>query len=175
MSEEVEPTVKFTIPSGKLKTGSQYRVKQVHGIAIDTCQHKTAVVDANARTVICERCGVALDPIQVLVKIAYEDRKLDERVELIRKDNERAQAAAEHRKTVDNERARKKLSELPIGTPVYVNAGHGGCAGFFAGIDDDKVVLKWSDKRVAATYALDEVTGVRRAKIDEPNPFTNQP
>ncbi len=57
----------------------------------DTCAHARSRVDARARTVTCVACGVAVDPIDVLDKIANDPEWLKR----ARADRRRLQAEIE--------------------------------------------------------------------------------
>lgn len=47
-------------------------VSSKRSYSLDACKHAHSVVDARARTVTCSSCGVTLDPIEVLDRIAVE-------------------------------------------------------------------------------------------------------
>lgn len=39
------------------------------------CDHKSSIVDAKARTLTCSKCGVPLDPFDVLGNLAYQHER----------------------------------------------------------------------------------------------------
>ncbi|GAB6037652.1 hypothetical protein JCM15519_38550 [Fundidesulfovibrio butyratiphilus] len=49
------------------------------------CSHKVIAVDRGARRVFCDACGQELDPIQVLIDQASGHRRVDHRIQELRK------------------------------------------------------------------------------------------
>jgi hypothetical protein len=82
--------------------------------SLRACHHDQSVVDEAARTVLCRACGVALDPVAVLARIAHNREGLVHRGMMLR-------AEAEHlQKRVDdlgrkekNLKARLRRAEHP--------------------------------------------------------------
>jgi hypothetical protein len=69
---------------------------------IGSCQHKgTVFVDTKIRIIECGKCGVILDPIQVLIEMANGYRAMDYKLrrleELEEKEKIRSQKAKERR------------------------------------------------------------------------------
>lgn len=56
-------------------------VRVGHG---DACHHERSEVNEAARTVICRDCGVALDPIVVLARLAHNRERLVREGRLLR-------------------------------------------------------------------------------------------
>jgi hypothetical protein len=82
-----------------------------HDFSKPECRHLHAVVDERRRTLVCRECGVSLDPIAFITKLA---RKWDRRV-FEQKEYERLNAA------LHEVMARKgRISIAPSGTTVRV-------------------------------------------------------
>lgn len=69
---------------------------------IGACQHKgTVYVDTKIRIVECGKCGIILDPIQVLIEMAHgyreKDYKLSELKRFEEREERRQQKAKERR------------------------------------------------------------------------------
>lgn len=91
------------MPDGKIIkfTGEQPPVKvKERDHFIHECRHYPATVDRKLRTVVCDQCGVDLDPVEVLLDMAYGYRAQDYKL----KEMERYEAKNAER----NERARQR-------------------------------------------------------------------
>lgn len=91
--------------------GSSLRARDTAGFS---CRHRNVVVCRQSRIVECESCGTVLDPIQVLLEFAYQERALNYTEEKLKKAQ---QTLAEMNKEEVRLRARikranKKLKEL---------------------------------------------------------------
>ena len=84
---------------------------------IHDCRHHDVVVDEKTRTVGCGKCGAQLDPIQVLIELAYRYREVDYKLrqmkeyeEKVKRQNERSQKTQEPTvgKRSQNRRGSKK-------------------------------------------------------------------
>ena len=62
---------------------SEARTRYEH----DKCQHRKVTVDEILAEVECSDCGVKLNPMQVLVRLAREESRLKQRIESLRKLN----------------------------------------------------------------------------------------
>lgn len=127
------------------------------------CDHFGVEVDRDARIVVCTKCGVTLDAIEVLWKMAIHERTIDERVEEIRKADQDRIRKLDEKKAKSAERAQERLKSWPVGSMLWVDAKRGGAFGEFRGIVDGEVALYIPrTDRVNATYKIEEVTGVRK-------------
>ena len=168
MALEDKDTIKFKRPiEGDLKSWSDYKVTEKEWQPLHKkCGHKSIVVDKDARTVECGKCGVALDPIQCLINIAYSEQRIDERLEEIRKQDEKEKNAREIKRQKDKESAQRRLRELEEGQWIWIEAGHLGQLGKFAGIVDGVVILKYDDRdEPVAQIPIHDVTLMRKKRV----------
>lgn len=73
------------------------------------CQHHQVIVDSELRTVKCSKCGVTLDPVQVLIEQAKYYRRVDYKVQAIKQNEEREKLRREKA-----EERRKKKAAKPV-------------------------------------------------------------
>lgn len=164
MSDD-QPTVKF-----KPRIERPMETNQAHKIHIKRrsliereCDHFGVEVDRDARIVNCTKCGVTLDPIEVLWKMAIHERGVDERVEEIRKSEQERIRQLNEKQAKAAMRAQERLKSWPIGGTLWVDAKRGGAFGEFRGIVDGSISLYLpGTDRVNATYKIEDVMGVRK-------------
>lgn len=144
MDDDEPSIVKLVHPVERpLNNGLYHKVSLRRTSIIDKCEHRGIAVDPDTRRVRCTKCDALLDPIQCLVNMAYNEQRLDERVEEIRKAREQALAAAQWRDQCDGERARERIKTLPVGSGIWLESKHGGHGGIFVGVEDEHVCLAW--------------------------------
>lgn len=142
MSSDDHQVVKYTRPAeSEFKPALRHRVRQKHGISINTCEHLEVEVDREARTVTCGKCGVAMDPIQCLINIAYHERLLDERIEIIRKYESECRRKAAAKEAESSASAARRIATLQTGDWISVTARDGSATGRFAGVHDGELHL----------------------------------
>lgn len=109
MDDDKDNVVDLSDARGRLP-----EIRRARHVGIVFCSHSGMVdVDVDARRVICNKCGVDLDPISVLEKIACKvEQVLELRDEEKRLIDRIVELRQEERRIKDRvRRARKKLEE----------------------------------------------------------------
>jgi len=84
--------------SGKIiKLPTELRPVDVRCKDVYDCKHSSIIVDEQYRTAECAICNRQLDPIQVLLEMAYEYRTVDYKLGQMRKYEEKLKADRERR------------------------------------------------------------------------------
>jgi hypothetical protein len=92
------------------------------------CWHLSIVVDGNARTVECAKCGALLDPLEALLKFAREEINLGYRLQQLRDDCNKVAAKLDDTKRQErNARARLKRLQEKLNAIEDEFTGGGGC------------------------------------------------
>jgi len=114
MSDELDDKLKFVVPIEEPTVESTDpppdNVRRIDfspiglssGRVAQYCTHSHSIVDGHARKVRCKACGVDLDPIEVLAKLARradaflwtvkEERRIKERITELKKEEARIKA-----------------------------------------------------------------------------------
>lgn len=85
---------------------------------LDVCKHRRSFVNREARTLTCQDCGVALDPIEKLYNLAVYGQNLDSRVAIIRADEKRARETAERLASEARKGLPAKMARIAVGDYV---------------------------------------------------------
>lgn len=140
------------------------------------CEHKTPVVDKDARTVECKACGVALDPIQCLVNIATWNEKVDARIKVIREYEAQCREVAARTKEEHKTSALARAPTLRPGDKINVwyqpeEKGLGGPSSIFnlyvSRVTDDAIeASQWGSRHeyVIAIKSLTQLRVLKRAR-----------
>lgn len=119
----------------------------------DICKHEKALIDHDARTVTCEKCGVQLDPFERLWKIANYGHNLDSRIKELREREAKQEEAM--KRLADDKRSRllAKLKTFKKGDHVrlYMNDGrYGFCgSGTLVEITETHVVMEFGSIEIS--------------------------
>lgn len=167
MSQDDEGgTVKFERPIDKpLKTNLYHKVHIKKGAPFfKQCRHKGIEVDRDERRVYCIKCGVELDPIQCLIDIAYHEKKVDERIEMIRQDNQRSTSIANRKAEFDRLSALKRIKTLQPGEWIYLESKKNGISGKFVSVDEEKITIQPEYSKSMHEELLTDVLRMRRVQ-----------
>lgn len=84
------------------------------------CEHRYSTVCSKARTVVCSDCGIQLDPIEVLCKLAHYGMGLDSRIAEIRAHREQQAEAHKEVEQRKKDRVPDALKRTNVGDIVAV-------------------------------------------------------
>lgn len=162
-------TLKFTRQESDLPPLQLERAPQ----NFRACQHKSSIIDRDARRIHCKDCGAELDPYEVLSRLAMHSEAVDARVKEIREFNRIQQETAERIANEKRTGIPAKVAKLHRGDKVHVEhngppGGGGTLRGYVKSIDAECVEIAWemsrdSGRKIPVDTIID-VRVIRRAE-----------
>jgi hypothetical protein len=169
MSKEPLQTIKFE--PRKNSDHPPLVVEAKRGYDPNVCEHNERWINREARTVTCKKCGVQLDPFDVLYRLSCYGMELDSRVAEIRRHAELEREKAERRAQQKKDAVPMMLGTLKTGDKVRVefrNAETSGCmGGFVSDVDGEYLYLEYGD-HYSDKVPVEEITLVRVLKRAKP-------
>jgi preprotein translocase subunit YajC len=130
----------------------------------NACQHnKGSYIDRDARRVTCQKCGVELDPIDVLHRVAVHGRGLDSRIAEIREHERKQRENAERRAQQQKDAVPMMLATLKVGDKVKLEYDRSSTHGVVSAVDDEAVYLNYQGG-YTGTIPVEQITLVRVLK-----------